>query len=334
MLKHVTNNLQVLNKTQIFLFTKLYGNIIGVFMKISQNFNTHFPKYNSGVQKKSSGQKDKVSFGSIYIEDVCNPGEVAKKGLTPQLLAKDALLLNDIAKEYPNQDCFIRKGFRDYPRLEYREKPPEVQVFTSNLADKFKVTIDPDDDKYPSEPLIIYENDPLTMFIGLPSFVSLNPSLPYTVKAGYEVHKKLLEKKIKIEEAVGKNDIVDFGDEPVIKKAHKAIEDIETAVIRYLMECSYAALTDKADACQLYASNYPKVQSRLADRRIFDLTTSVKEQDRIKTEKILEDAANNKKSAKTDICETAMNNYPNLHENKARIKELSKYMMDNSIYIF
>ena len=112
---------------------------------------------------------------------------------------------------------------------------------------------------------------------------------------------------------------MDFGEESLLKRAHKEIEDVESAVVRLLMESSYAALTNKATAQQIYASNYPKVQSRLSDERLVDLETSLSKQPKVEDQE------------GEDICEKAMELYPNMNENKARIRQLAKYMAVNRI---
>lgn len=293
-------------------------------MKISSISNI----YNSFSQNKkisTNNTASKPSFKGIYVEDIVDLGSVAESNTPPRFLKKDALLLNEIAQEYPNQDCFIRKGRAGLPRLEFREKPPEVQLFTETIAKQYKTTIDPNDKDYPVEPLILYADSRLNRFIGMTSFISLNPSLPYTVKVGFELHKKLLEKKFQIMEVLGKGDNVDLGEESLTKKAHEAIEDVETAVTRYLLEASYAALTDRASASQIYASNYPKVQSRLDAKRKLDLVTSIAKRPELDVEEM--------KKNKIDICELAMKNYPNMEENKKRIDELSEYMAQHGIII-
>lgn len=293
-------------------------------MKISSISNI----YNSFSKNKkisSNNTASKPSFKGIYVEDIVDLGSVAESNTPPRFLKKDALLLNEIAQEYPNQDCFIRKGRAGLPRLEFREKPPEVQLFTETIAKQYKTSIDPNDKDYPVEPLILYADSRLNRFIGMTSFISLNPSLPYTVKVGFELHKKLLEKKFQIMEVLGKGDNVDLGEESLTKKAHEAIEDVETAVTRYLLEASYAALTDRASASQIYASNYPKVQSRLDAKRKLDLVTSIAKRPELDVEEM--------KKNKIDICELAMKNYPNMEENKKRIDELSEYMAQHGIII-
>ncbi len=295
-------------------------------MKISSVSNA-YKSFSAQNTNKLNSRKEalKPSFKSIYVEDIVDLGDVSESDSPPTFLKKDALLLNEIAQEYPNQDCFIRRGYAYLPRLEYREKPPQVQVFTENIAKQYSTSINPNDKDYPAEPLLLYENSRLNRFFGVTSYISLNPSLPYTVKVGYELHKKLLEKKYQIMEVVGKSDDVDLGEESLIKKAHKAIEDVEIAVTRYLLESSYAALTDRASAEQIYQSNYPKVQTRLDAKRKLDLVTSVAKQPELDVEQM--------KKNKTDICELAMQNYPNVEENKKRIEELSEYMASRGIIL-
>ncbi len=291
---------------------------------ISNSVNSLFTNKNNNAEKKEK-LTNKPSFKGIYIEDIVDLGEVAEKTSVPTFLKKDALLLNEIANQYPYQDCFIRRGNVGLPRLEYRERPPQVQVFTETLAREYKTEIDPNDQDYPAEPLLLYEDSNLNRFFGVTSYISLNPSLPYTVKVGYELHKRLLEKKYQIMEVIGRTDNLDLGEETLIQKAHKAIEDVETAVTRYLLEASYAAITDRATASQIYASNYPKVQTRMDAKRKLELTTSAAKLPDLNPEEL--------RKNKIDICELAMQNYPNLEENKKRIKELSEYMFNNGLVL-
>ena len=278
----------------------------------------------NSFQVKKTNQ-NKVSFKGIYVEDIVDLGDVSEGNFPPKFLNQDALLLNRIAQEYPNQDCFIRKGYAGLPRLEYRERPPQVQIFTETIAKQYKTSIDPNDYDYPAEPLLLYGDSRLNRFIGMTSFISLNPSLPYTVQVGFELHKKLIEKKLQIEEAVGKSDIVILGEETLVQKAHKAIEDVELAVTRYLLEASFAALTDRASASQLYASNLPKVYTALKAERRFDLTTSIAKRPELDLEAM--------KKNKIDICDLALKNYPNTEENRARIEELSEFMAQNGLVL-
>ncbi len=281
-------------------------------MKISPVSAFNIPlKQNADSKSKTLNN---ASFKGIYVDYTTDIGN-AKAGVYPaRFLAKDALMLNEIARKYPNQDCFICRGYGGKPRLEYRERPMDVQVFESTSFKQYKTEVNPDDKDYPCIPLIIHPDSDLNFLIGVPSYISTNPSLPFTVQAGFELHKKLIEKKYQILEILGKNESVDFGGETVTEKAHKAIEDIEIALTRYLVESAYAALTDRASASQIYSSNYPKVQSRLEERRKIDLTTSVAKQ------------PNDDNSEEKDICEIVMQRYPDVEENKKRIKELTNYM--------
>lgn len=276
---------------------------------------------NKCMNKPETSGNNSVSFKGIFIDKLVNLGNSKDRAYPPRLLKKDALLLNVIAQQYPNQDCFIRRGYADRPRLEYREKPPEVTFFEADFAKRYKISIDAVDKDYPCEPLIIYPDSPLNFIIGVPSYISTNPSLPYTVKAGYELHKKLIEKKMQIMDVIGKNDSVDFGGESVMQKAHKAIEEVEVAVTRYLVESAYAALADRASARQIYASDFPIIQDVLDNNRRLDLITSVAHQASIKPQPPEE----------MDICDFAMKYYPKTSENIDRIKEITEYMHENGM---
>lgn len=292
-------------------------NISSLSNAISSRLN---PNINTTESKKNVS---KPSFKGIYIEDSVQLGSASKGNFPPRFLKKDALLLNEIANEYPNQDCFIRTGHLGLPRLEFREKPPVVQVFNHSYTDKYRSDINPEDTDYPCEPLIIYPDSAYNRIIGMTSNISLNPSLPYTIKVGFELHKKLLEKKYQIMDIIGKTDSVDLGEDSLIKKAHEAIKDDELAVTRYLLESAYSALTDKASGRQIYESNVPRVQTALDAKRRIDLTTSIAKQPELNIEEL--------RKNRKDICEIAVKNFPNSDENKARIEELTKYMLDNGI---
>ena len=301
----------------------------GINMKISSISNS----INSIVKKtfpnnsiKENKQNNNVSFKAIYVEDIVDLGDASAGRFPTKFLTSDALLLEEISMQYPYQDCFILAGRAKMPRLEYRERPVGIQLCsTSIFKPPYTVSIDPEDSEYPTEPLILYDNSRLNRMIGVPSYISLNPSLPFTVKAGYDLHKKLIEKKYQIKEALGRSDEVDLGEESLIKKAHKAIEDVESAVTRYLLSSAYTALTDRASAKQIYESDYPKVQSRLDAKRKLDLTTSIAKQPQLSEEDL--------KDKKIDICDIAMKLYPNMQENKAEIKKLEEYMARNGIII-
>ncbi len=267
---------------------------------------------------KNKPIQNSPSFKSIYVDYVADIG-LAKEGMYPaRFKPQDSLALNEISYLYPNQDCFICEGFAGRPRLEYRERPMQVQSFERTLAPVYKMEIEYTDKDYPCIPLIIYPNDDLNFIIGTPSYISTNPSLAYTVQAGYEVHKKILEKKYQILDIIGKNEEVDFGGEGLMEKAHRAVKDVEIAVTRYLVECAYLALSDRASARQIYASNFPKIQSRLTQSRRLDLTTSLSK----KPDKTT------KNSEMLDICAFAIQKYPNMEENLKRIEEVHNYMRE------
>ena len=258
------------------------------------------------------------SFKSIFIENKVDLGKVSEKKGLAKFLPKDYLLLNDIASLYPNQDCFIRQGYSGYPRLEYREKPPQVQMFVRTMSREYQVNMNPYEKDYPVVPLLLYENDNLNKYIGVPSYISTNPSLPYTVQAGYELHKKLIEKKYEILKGIGKtgDGRYDIGEDTLLERAHKEIEDVEIAVTRYLLECAMAALTDRASGRQIYESVYPKIQSRYEAKRKYDLTTSIADRKDY----------NKKEPEHPNICKIATEKYPDKKENEERIKQIKNHL--------
>lgn len=288
---------------------------------ISNAINSFSTK--KSVQQKNNSKQD-VSFKGIYVEDIVNLGEVSEKTVPARFLKKDALLLNKIASAYPNQDCFIRKGYAGLPKLEYRERPPEVQTFSSGVFKQYTVAVDSTDRDYPCVPLLLDGNSNINSMIGVPSYISLNPSLAYTVKAGFELHKRLVDKKYQIMEAIGKTDSVNLGEKTLVQRAHDAIKDVEEAVKRYLLESAYLALSQRASASEIYASNYPKVQSALDEERKFDLTTSLAKQYEFQSNVQKEDV---------DICEFAMKKYPNYNENVKANEQLQAYMAANGLII-
>ncbi len=296
-------------------------------MKISFISNTisSLTCKNKYISNNNKIQNKKPSFKGVYVEDCVYIGDECEEGYPPVFTQKDSLLLNSIAEQYPNQDCFIRKGYKNKPRLEYREKPPQVQIFKETPTKEYGIYIEPEDRDYPPEPLLLYGDSPLNKFFGVTTNMSINPSLPYTIKVGFELHKKLLEKKYQIMDFVGKTDFVDLGEDSVIKKAHKAIEEVETAVTRYLLEYSYASLTNKISSRQIYNGNFIRIQRGLSAMREYDLVTSIAKRPDIDPEEL--------NKSKVDICEEAMQNYPNLEENKKRITELKEYMLTNKIFL-
>ena len=271
------------------------------------------------------------SFKGIFLEDMICLGRVSADKHRSKFQKKDALLLQEIASLYPNQDCFIMAGKDSLPCIAYREKPIALQKFTRNIVGQNAISIDPEDSEYPIIPLIIYPDEPdidlrrknLSLIFGVPSYISINPSLPYTVKVGYELHKQLLEKKYQILKVVGQNEHIDLGTSSIAEKAHESIECVENAVTRYLLESAYEALTDRVTAGQLYASNYTKVQNTLQNKRDIDLTTPLSKQ-----------YQELKNPYEVDICEKALETYPDDEENKDEIIKLVDYMLENNIYLY
>ncbi|MBQ8886377.1 MAG: hypothetical protein IJY61_01580 [Candidatus Gastranaerophilales bacterium] len=283
------------------------------------NFKNSFPKVNRANNKS----KD-VSFGSIYVERNVDLGRTADSRFPPKLNRRDELLFNEIAQLYPNQDCFIRRGYSNYPRLEFREKPASLQVFTPTLADQYKIDIEPRDEENPCVELLLTKSDKISnRIIGLQNYIAMNPSLAFTISAGFEVHKQMLDRKYTLLQLIGNGDEVDLGGKTVSEAAYEEIKPIEIAVKRYLLECAYAAIKDRASAAQIYGSNLPKVQTRLEANRKLDLTTSVADRVPVLDEELTKD--------RIDICEVATVTYPNMKENEERIKKLERFMRDKSL---
>ena len=283
------------------------------------NYTNSFPKV-----KNANNKTKNVSFGAIYVEKNVDLGRTADSRFPPKLNRRDELLLNEIAQLYPNQDCFIRRGYSNYPRLEFREKPASLQVFTANLADQYKTDIEPRDEEYPCVELLLKKSDKIAnRIIGLQNYIAMNPSLAFTISAGFEVHKKMLEKKYTLMQLIGNGDEVNLNGRTVSQVAYDEIKPIELAVKRYLLECAYAALKDRASAAQIYGSNLPKVQTRLEANRKLDLTTSVADRVPVFDEELTKD--------RIDICEVATRTYPNAVENERRIKKLEVFMRDKSL---
>ena len=226
---------------------------------------------------------------------------------------------------YPNQDCFIRRGYCNFPRLEFREKPAAVQVFKPTLGDRYRTEVNPANEEYPCVELLLNKDDKVAnRIIGMQNYIATNPSLAFTICAGFEVHKKFLQMKYQIMKYFGSGDEVSLGQKDINERAYLATKDTELAVKRYLMESAFAALQDRASAEQIYSSNLPKVQTRLDSNRQLDLTTSVANRVPVFDEELLKD--------RIDICEVAVSMYPNSDENDARIKELEQYMITKGLF--
>lgn len=291
----------------------------------SANYNNNLMKNNL----KETNKKSNVSFKSVYLDGFVDLGRASCKSVPARFLPSDEYALRKIEQQYPNQDCFICKGRDRRPCLMYRETPVRIPYYNpTRLADVYKLEINPNDKDYPCEPLILDKDSDLNIFIGMPSYISTNPSLIFTIKVGFELHKELMKKKALIEDALGNNEDFNLGEESIVKLAHKEIKETETAVIRYLMECAYAALSDRASAEQIYKSDYPKIQSILKAEREYDLTTSTTNRPKIKN-----NDNSGKEENKEDFCQSIVNMFPDYEENVARIEELKQYMNENSLFL-
>lgn len=284
-------------------------------MNISRATNSLYPK------KISENNMNSVSFKGIFVDAKVDLGPTKEKSFPPTFLKKDELMLNEISHQYPNQDCFIRRDSTGLPRLEYRERPCGVQVFQADASKHYNMSVNSIDVDYPCEPLIIYPDSNLASIIGIPSNISSNPSLPFTIKVGFELHKKLLEMKMQIMDIIGSTDTVNFGSETIMQKAHKAIEETETAVTCYLVDCAYETFEDSDNARKAYEADYDTVQSVLDSKRKLDLITSVAKQSDTKSNTKFE----------IDIIEEILKTYPDIGENTDRLNSLVTYLRSNRI---
>lgn len=288
-------------------------------MDISRATNSLYPI------KKSENKMNNVSFKGIFIDSKVDLGPIKEKSFPPKFLKKDELMLNEISQQYPNQDCFIRRDSTGLPRLEYRERPCEVQVFQADASKHYNMSINSIDVDHPCESLIIYPDSPLSSIIGIPSNISSNPSLPFTIKVGFELHKKLLGMKMQIMDIIGSTDSVNFGSESIMQKAHKAIEDIETAVTCYLVDCAYETFEDSDNARKAYEADYDTIQSVLDSKRKLDLITSVSKQSNRNASENIDT------KIEIDIIEEILKTYPDMGENTDRLNSVVSYLKGNNI---
>lgn len=304
-------------------------------MKISSVLGSLNPSTRKNNQLK---KQTNTSFKGIFVNSGVTSTLLTVGKPRYSFLPRNALNLNKVSYSYPNQDCFITKGYEECPALLYRERPIDVPMYTDTPYREFSIKYDKEEEPYQPIPLLLYpiENYPnedyflskykyINLFIGQCSQVSVNPSLEYTVSAGYELHKKIIDKKRQIEKAIGDtNAKIDFGGPSILDKAHKAIEEIEIAVARFLLESAYPVLLNRAKTRDETGHNNLRMLTKLEMDREYDLTTSLAKQK--------EDAATSDKSVNNfDICDFSMKYYPNIQENKAKIRELAEYMRENEL---
>ena len=293
-------------------------------MKISQVCNFNNKNITNNWNGKNKAKQNNVSFKSIYLENDVDLGHYKANDIPARFHQLDNMLLHEIEQEYPYQDCFIRKGFADFPRLEFREKPITIKNFEFGENGSYKITMPEEtNENFELTELLLYKDresnthrrPELSTIIGLPSRYSTNPSLTYTIKMGFECHKKVMEKKYQILDIVGRNDEMSLGDDSVITKAHKAMEETEISVLRYLCECALTTLSNKVESKKALRSTFPKIKTTLNEKRKHDLVTCVdlqKKTDRGGTE---------------DLCTKLVETYPNTVENIGRINEIINYLI-------
>ncbi len=293
---------------------------------ISRALNSaNMRNHNANKQNIAKNNKN-FSFKSIYIEDSnINLGLERESNIPPTFMLKDALMLDRIANEYPNQDCFIIGGENRNTLLEYREKPPKVQVFSYPKTDVFKMEIEHHNVKdYPFQPLLL-KDAKYSKFIGLPTYKSVNPSLPFTIKAGFELQKKILEKKYKILDILGDNGDFDIGKESIESRSYADVTDMESSLLRFLIESAYENLQPKTVEENDYVHTREKDLEKLKQARKYDLTTS-------KSARPIEEIQEEYKDYEPiDICDIAEKYYPNIQDNAEQIEVLVNDMNKNNI---
>ncbi len=281
-------------------------------MKISPVFASN---YTSKINRNSQDVLSKRnSFKGIYVDYDTDIGNEKEDVYPATFKNSDAVLLNEIARRYPNQDCFICKGANGKPRLEFRERANDVQVFRTNTFNQYMIEVNPKNKENPCVPLIIHENSDINSIIGIPSRFSHNPSLTFTILLGFELNKKLIEKKYQILDVMGENESIDLGGETPTDKAYNGIKELEIAVTRYLVECAFAAINDTSSASGLSSFNLSKVQDDLIEKRKNNLMSG----DAVVSDIDLLDGK--------DVLSVIMERYPNVDENKKRIEEIAEYI--------
>lgn len=331
-------------KYRAIFFFMVFKKVKGENMKIA-SISPNIPKHNiKNVHNKNIRQSSpqnnvnkntnyKQSFKAIYIDEYTDIGDVSVHDVPPVFYYEDALLINEIVALFPNQDCFIGRGYENFPVLKFREKPYDIQYYTNDEKEnKYHITIDPKDSTFGEEPLILYPQDnkykerskceKLNMHIGLPSSHKMNPSLFYTLYSGYELHKKLLFKRDQILEIVGTNKSVDFGGKNVLEKAHDEIDDAEMALVRYLCDFAYVSENPEISEGMIRHSDYSKRESYLNAKLQIDLKTSIGT--RPKPPSKSEDKDNLMDLKDTDLCETVIRGFPEEALNQKRLDEITR----------
>ncbi len=274
------------------------------------------------LSKNNQNKKSNVSFGTIYIDSDAYIGLSSLNLNPPKFPLKDELLFNELAQLYPNQDCFIKKGNENCPILEFREKPLDVQPFKVTLSDRYEFSINPEEEEYPCVELLLTKNSPPShIVIGQLGIHENQRSLLNTIRAGFEVHKKLMENKLKFLSELGKGDRPSLGPKSVDELSHDLVADLEMSVKRYLFESAYSSVFKKFTPTQLYGSESTRIEARLQHNRNLELTTSATDRPLFLDKEFT--------ITKTDICKDAMELWPNYEENRERIEKLLEYFENN-----
>ena len=262
------------------------------------------------------GKQNHVSFKNIYVDEDVRIGYFAKSETPPVFTETDSLILNEIAMQYPNQDCFIRSGKDRLPRLEFREKPkqiPSLKVYGQRYATQ---AIDREDPNNACVQLLVYPNSIYSGLFSTTSSFSFIPSLPHTVKTGFELHKKYLEKKYMILDSIGKTGRIDFGKEKLLDRVYEETESTEVSFHRYLVENAALALFNRDKSKQRFDAVYPKMEAKLEEKEKKDMLS--KDSDRSSDETGI-----NYLDSK-DLCTEIEQEYPNRYDNEKMTQAILK----------
>lgn len=274
------------------------------------------------TQNKNNKNNKSVSFGSIYLDSKSYIGLISETLNPPKFPIKDELLFNELAQLYPNQDCFIKSAPNGQPVLQYREKPVGLQVFDISLGDRYSFSINPDEENNPCIELMLTSSDTIaTQVLGYQNEMYNNPSLVNTIKAGFEVHKKLLEKKLMFMKEIGKGDIPSLGPKSIDELSHDLVRDVELAVKRYLLESAFSSIFETISAHQRYGKESERIQNKLERNRNLEMTTSATDRPLFLDEEFTLN--------KVDICKESTERWPDYDDNRERVDKLLEFFEKN-----
>lgn len=277
-------------------------------------------KVNFGTLSKNNNKN--VSFGSIYLDSNSYIGLISETLKPPKFPLKDELIFNEVSQLYPNQDCFIKSGDRGQPILQFREKPVGLQVFDVTLTDRYAFSINPEEENNPCVELILTKDDDIaTQVLGYQHKEYNEPSLATTIKAGFEVHKKILEKKLMFMKHIGKGDIPSLGPKSIDELSHDLVRDVELAVKRHVLEAAYSLTFEPVSASLRYGKEEERIEYKLGKNRNLEMTTSATKRPLFLDPEFTLNGI--------DICKRAMELWPDYDDNKERIDKLLEFFKNN-----